>query len=84
LALHPLPEFSHLARQILLHMFPPNETAGAILVWAFVQPSQLLAPFPNQRVKPYQLGLKLRRSSLFAIHHDKFKTIIAGLVPFVM
>jgi hypothetical protein len=56
-------------------MLPPNETAGTVLVWAFVQALQLLSPFPNQGVKSYQLGFKLRCVSLFAVHHDEFEAL---------
>jgi hypothetical protein len=71
----PPPDFSHLAGQVHLYMLSPNETAWTILVWTFLQAGQLLAPFPDQRVEPYQLGFKLRRSSLFAIHHDEIESL---------
>jgi hypothetical protein len=62
------PDLSHLACQVLFHMVPPNDTARTVLIRAFFQASQLLPPFPNQGVKPYQFGLKFRCVSLFAIH----------------
>jgi hypothetical protein len=71
----PPPYFAHLAGQVLLHMLSPNETAWTILVWAFLQAGQLLAPLPDQCVKPYQLCLKLGFNSLFAIHHDEIESL---------
>ena len=73
---YPAPDFSHLAGQILLDVFPPHETARTVPVRAFVQTGQLFPPLPNQQAKPYQFSLKLRRRSLFAINHEHFKTPI--------
>lgn len=75
LAPYPPPDFSHLTGQVLLHMFPPYETARTILVRALVQAGQLFPPLPNQQAKPYQFGLKLRCRTLFAINHEHFKAL---------
>jgi hypothetical protein len=53
LAADPLPYFPHLTCQILLHVLSPNKAAGTVFIWAFIQASQLLPPFTNQRVEPH-------------------------------
>ena len=68
------PDFSHLAGQVLLHLVPPDETARTVLIRAFLQTGQLLPPFPNQVVQPYQFGFEVRCVSRFAIHCDQSET----------
>ena len=72
---HLPPDFTHLACQSHLHVLAPNETARTVLIRALVQLVQLLPPFTNQRIKPYQLGLKLRCASLLAIYHDEIEAV---------
>lgn len=61
------PDLSHLAGKVTFHMIPPDDTTGTILVGALFQARQLLAPFPDQHIKPQEFGLKLRRLLRFAI-----------------
>jgi hypothetical protein len=68
-------DFSHLAGQIPLHVFSPDEAAGAILVRAFFQAGQLLPPFPSQGVEPHQFGLKVCHLSQFAIRYHQSKIL---------
>jgi hypothetical protein len=62
-----VPDLSHLAGQILLHVFPPDETAWTVFIGAFIQAVQLLPPFSNKGVQPHQFGFKVRFRSRFAV-----------------
>ena len=69
------PDLPHLASKVLLHVFSPDETTWAVFVRAFIEALQLLAPFPNQRVEPHQLGLELSCFWLFVIHYHELKAL---------
>jgi hypothetical protein len=68
-------DFSHLAGQIPLHVFSPDEAARAVFVRALFQAGQLLPSFPNQSVQPHQFGLKLCGRSRFAIRYHESEAL---------
>jgi hypothetical protein len=66
-----LPDFTYLAGQVLLHVFPPHEPARTVFVGTIIQAGQLFPPFPNQRVQPHEFGCKVRCLSRFAIRYHE-------------